>query len=98
MSLSHTLVGIDLPNGGRGKGFMRKATLPKVLVETTSSAPLRIPRKNLRKASNVVESKSTGEPLPKVPTVTFLSSRVDALTSIVERLESDSEKKEAKNA
>jgi hypothetical protein len=34
-SLSHTLVGIDLPNGGRGKGFMRKATLPKVLVETT---------------------------------------------------------------
>jgi hypothetical protein len=30
-SLSHTLVGIDLPNRGRGKGFMRKATLLKVL-------------------------------------------------------------------
>jgi hypothetical protein len=29
--------------------------------------------------------------------VTFLSSKVDALTSIVERLESDLEKKEAKN-
>jgi hypothetical protein len=98
MSLSHTLVGIDLPNGGQGKGFMRKATLPKVLAETTLSAPLRIPRKNLRKALNVVESKSTGAPLPKVPTVTFLSSRVDVLISIVERLESDLEKKEAKNA
>jgi hypothetical protein len=30
--------------------------------------------------------------------VTFLSSRVDVLISIVERLESDLEKKEAKNA
>jgi hypothetical protein len=30
--------------------------------------------------------------------MTFLMSRVDALTSIVERLESDLEKKEAKNA
>jgi hypothetical protein len=94
-SLSHTLVGIDLPNGGRGKGFMRRATLLKVLAKTTSSAPLRIPRKNLRKALNVVESKSWGEPLP---IMTFLMSRVDALTSIVERLESDLEKKEAKNA
>jgi hypothetical protein len=56
MSLSHTLVGIYLPNGGWGKGFMRKATLPKVPAETTSSAPLRILRKNLRKAPNVVES------------------------------------------
>jgi hypothetical protein len=62
------------------------------------SAPLRIPRKNLRKAPNVVESKSTRAPLPKIPTVTFFSSRVDTLTSIVERLESDLEKKEAKNA
>jgi hypothetical protein len=24
-SLSHTLVGVDMPNGGRGKGFIRKA-------------------------------------------------------------------------
>jgi hypothetical protein len=56
---------------------------------------LRIPRKNLRKASNVVESKSTGAPLPKIPTVTFLSSRVDTFTSIVERLESDLEKKKS---
>jgi hypothetical protein len=94
-SLSHTLVGIDLPNDGRGKGFMRKATLPKVPTNTTSSAPLRIPRKNLRKAPNVVESKSSGAPLP---TVTFLMSRVDTLTNIVERLESDLEKKEVKNA
>jgi uncharacterized small protein (DUF1192 family) len=91
-------VGIDLPNGGGGKGFIRKATLPKVPAETTTSAPIRIPRKNLRKAPNVVESKSFGAPLPKVPTVTFLMSRVDALTSMVERLESDLEKKETKNA
>jgi hypothetical protein len=24
--LTHTLVGVDMPNGGRGKGFIRKAT------------------------------------------------------------------------
>jgi hypothetical protein len=94
-SLSHTLMGIYLPNGGRGKGFVLKATLPKVPAKTTSSAPLRIPRKNLRKAPNVVESKSSGAPLP---TLIFLMSRVDAVTSIIERLESDLEKKEAKNA
>jgi uncharacterized small protein (DUF1192 family) len=37
-------------------------------------------------------------PAPRVPTVTFLMSRVDALTSTVERLESNLEKKELKNA
>jgi hypothetical protein len=44
-SLPHTLVGIDLPNRERGKGFVHKATLPKVLAKKTSSAPIRIPRK-----------------------------------------------------
>jgi hypothetical protein len=98
-SLSHTLVGIDLPNGGCGKGLMRKATLPKGPAETSSSAPLRIPRKNLRRAPNVFESKSEiGAPLPKTPTLSFLSGRVDTLTGIVERLESDLQKKETKNA
>jgi hypothetical protein len=98
-SLSHTLVGIDLPNGGCGKGLMQKATLPKGPAETSSSAPLRIPRQNLRRAPNVFERKSeTGAPLPKTPTLSFLNGRVDALTGIVERLESDLEKKETKNA
>jgi hypothetical protein len=92
--LSHTLVGIDLPNRGRGKGFVRKAALPRTSVGTTTSAPLRIPRKNPMKAPNMVESSEA--PAPKVPTVTFLMSRVDALTSMVERLESDLEKKEIK--
>jgi hypothetical protein len=67
MSLSHTLVGIDLPNGGRGKGFMRKATLPKALVETTSSAPLRIPRKNLGRPRMLLRASQLGHLSLKSP-------------------------------
>jgi len=66
-SLSHTLVGIDFPIGGWGRGFMGKATLPKGPAETSSSAPLRIPMKNLRRAPNVLESKSTRAPLLRLP-------------------------------
>jgi uncharacterized small protein (DUF1192 family) len=75
---------------------MHKASLLKTSAGTTSSAPLRIPRKNPKKAPNVVDSSKL--PAPRVPTVTFLMSRVDALTSTVERLESNLEKKELKNA
>jgi hypothetical protein len=84
-----------MPNGGRAKGFVRKAA-PKTLVGSTSSSPLRIPRKNPRKAPDVVDFGLL--PTPRIPTVTFLMSRVDTLTSTIERLERDLEQKELKNA
>jgi hypothetical protein len=84
-----------MPNGGRAKGFVQKAA-PKTSVGSTSSAPLRIPRKNPRKAPDVVDFGLL--PTPRIPTVTFLMSRVDTLTSMVEHLERDLEQKELKNA
>jgi hypothetical protein len=94
-SLSHTLVGVDMPNRGRGKGFVWKVA-SKTSTGSTSSAPLRIPRKNPRKAPDVVDSSLL--PTPRIPTVTFLMSRVDTLTSTIEHLERDLEQKELKNA
>jgi hypothetical protein len=79
-SLSHILVGVDMPNWGRGKGFVQKVA-PKTSAGSTSSTPLRIPRKNPRKAPDVVDSGLL--PTPSIPTVTFLMSRVDTLTSMV---------------
>lgn len=75
-SLSHILVGVDLPNGGRGKGFMRKpakAPAPKT-VGTSSGAPLKIPRQNQRKAPDVFQSGSESkEPQPPCPPLSFLA-------------------------
>lgn len=63
----------------------------------SSGTPLRFPRKNARKAPNVVESKS-GEPQPKAPTLAFLSGRVDALYGIIAELEAEIETRDLKHA
>jgi hypothetical protein len=100
-------VGIDFPNGGRGKGLMRKPTkapVPKPVstgkgpAKTSSGAPLRILRQNSKKALGVFESGSkSGPSLPKAPTLSSLSKRVDALYGLVGMLEGEIEK-ESKNA
>lgn len=70
---SHILVGVDRSNGGRGKGFIRnpdKVPASKS-IGTSSGALLRIPRRNAKKAPNVVESESVRAE-PRVPTLSFL--------------------------